>query len=291
MDQLHATIKSVTDEGHGGFTAVASTSSIDRDGESVVAGAFEPLPETLPIYHDHDWKTGAAPVGRGRPYYDGDTLMVEATFASTERAQEMRTLVSEGVVDSVSVGFLDAKRTKSAGTVEITSAELFEASLTAIPSNRDALLVAAKSLQADADTKVFAGSHEERSDRLRSALAADEGRYWVHVLATYEDSVVYESGDYDETPVVHQRTYTIDGETVTLGDAAPVTLSAMTADRAAATAQSDSPAGDAGGDAPEAAATATEDTKALDDRLAAVQSRAARFGGHPIPTTNDSEEE
>ena len=122
----------------GGFTAIASTPDLDRDGEVIDSGAFLPLPKAVPLLAFHDRND---PIGVCRPRYDGNRLLVEATFASTARAQEVRQLVKEGAVTSVSVGMLVANRVKDkAGVVHITRAELLEVSIVSIPSNRAALI-------------------------------------------------------------------------------------------------------------------------------------------------------
>lgn len=122
----------------GGFTAIASTPDLDRDGEVIDSGAFLPLPKAVPLLAFHDRND---PIGVCRPRYDGNRLLVEATFASTARAQEVRQLVKEGAVTSVSVGMLVANRVKDkAGIVHITRAELLEVSIVSIPSNRAALI-------------------------------------------------------------------------------------------------------------------------------------------------------
>lgn len=247
MDRFKATIKDVIDTDHGGFLAVASTAAVDRDGESILPGAFEPLPESIPIYHGHDWQKGATPIGRGRPFYEGEQLMVDAKFASTDRAQEIRTLVAEGIIDSVSVGFLNGRRTKGADGPEVTSGDLFEASLTAIPANPEAVLLAAKDVAAVAEpVDEFAG----------------------HV--TFELAGVKQ----------FRAPYTIEDGEVVLGAAVEIVQtiqpSDKTATEAAEAAEVTTPT-DHGGDAPEAAEAATEDTKAIDDRLAGLLAMASPY--------------
>lgn len=145
-DYALAAVKAIgDDDGNGSFQAVLSTSALDRDGEVIETRAFDPLPESIPIYFEHDWMSGAAPVGRGVPYYAADgTLMLDGTFASTGKAQEVRALVVEGMVDAMSVGFLNAKREVRSGVRTVTKGDVFEGSLTAIPINTGAKLLAAK---------------------------------------------------------------------------------------------------------------------------------------------------
>lgn len=209
FQMLALTLKAVDgDNPNGEFEAVLSTPDVDRDGETIAPGAFEPLPKSIPIHFDHDFVDKVPPVGRGVPFYDGDVLKVAGTFASTPRAQELRALVNEGMVDSMSAGFLIARGGRKGKT--ITKAELIEGSLTATPVNRSALLVrskalaalkagarnstmdmsrlqqihdlavangadcpgATKSLKSMGEMPPVPGSYEERQDALREALQA-----------------------------------------------------------------------------------------------------------------------
>jgi HK97 family phage prohead protease len=154
---LRGEIKSADDKDPAGaFVAVLSAPTLDRDGEIIDAGAFEPLPEHIPIDVDHGMDTRST-VGSGRPYYDGDLLMFEGRFASTPLGQETRTLVTEGHVRKMSVAFMGAKREEDEdGVVHIRSGELLNAAVVSIPSNRDADILAAKA---------FEQVRENRTDR------------------------------------------------------------------------------------------------------------------------------
>ena len=141
-----AEVKSVDGSASTGeFEAMLSAETLDRDGEVIKAGAFNPLPDSIPIHAFHDFHD---PVGRAVPYYDGDVLKARGIFASTPRAQEIRTLVTEGVIGHMSVGFMAAVREfGDAGPVMITSGELLEASFVSVPSNRQAAILMAKSYE------------------------------------------------------------------------------------------------------------------------------------------------
>ena len=141
----------VTRTDAGGFVAVASTASVDRDGEVILPGAFNPLPASLPVHINHTANVRDL-VARARPYYEGGRLMIEARFASTSAAQDARTLVTEGILDSVSVVFFAAKKEQRAGVPTIVSGELLAVDLVTIPSNRDALVMSSRSFRAHAAT-------------------------------------------------------------------------------------------------------------------------------------------
>lgn len=127
---------------NGAFEAVISAPTLDRDGEVLDAGCFAPLPKSIPIHAFHDLHD---PIGRGEPFYDGDLLKVRGVFAGTERAQELRSLVVDGIVDKMSVGFMGAQRSVKDGVPHVTQGELLEASFVSVPSNREAEVTASKS--------------------------------------------------------------------------------------------------------------------------------------------------
>lgn len=143
LNRFEADLKAVSD-GNGEFEAVLSVPTVDRDGEVIDPKAFEPLPEYIPIDIDHGMSVSTV-VGSGAPYYDGDVLKLRGTFASTELGQEVRTLVLEGHVRKMSVAFMAAQRAEDEnGTPHIVKAELLNAAIVAIPSNREADILAAK---------------------------------------------------------------------------------------------------------------------------------------------------
>lgn len=147
---------------NGEFEIVMSTDAVDRDGESIIKGAFDPLPESIPVHAFHDFHD---PVGRAVPSYDADGRLVgRGFFASTPRAQEIRQLVADGVIGHTSVGFMAAERKSANGVPEIAAAELLEVSFVSVPSNRDAAVLAVKNY----DTKAGARNAAKDGERLQN---------------------------------------------------------------------------------------------------------------------------
>ena len=180
-----AEVKSVAGEHpNGEFEVILSAQTLDRDGEVIDAKAFEPLPESIPFHAFHDFHD---PIGRGAPFYDGDVLKARGVFASTPRAQEIRTLVTEGIIGHTSVGFMAAKRIEGEdGAPHITSGELLEGSFVSVPSNREAAVLAAKSF--DAYLKAGSRNSAKDAERLQAIhdLAVDNGAKCVDEAATTE---------------------------------------------------------------------------------------------------------
>jgi HK97 family phage prohead protease len=143
---LDASVKAL-DPGdpRGAFEAIISVPTLDRDGEIVDVGAFNPLPASIPCHFAHDFRQ---PVGRGVPVYEGEALVLRGVFASTNRAQEVRQLVTDGTIQHMSVGFMPPDREEDEdGVTHIRRAELLEASFTSVPSNREAAILGAKSAE------------------------------------------------------------------------------------------------------------------------------------------------
>lgn len=242
-----------SDNPNGEFLVKLSTPSLDRDGEVVAPGCFDPLPDHITFDVDHGLKTSAV-VGSGVPYYDGNDLMVKGTFSSIARAQEIRTLVNERHIRSTSVAMRAPKKETKDGVTTIFKAELLNGSFVAVPANRDALVVLSKvgarnstsdqetiqaihdysgALGAACDGKAakriqtkgvtFPGSFEERQEELSEAIEAMYADAdWVNILATYDDRVVYEVMGGASDDMQFETPYTWDGDEVTLGTPAPV---------------------------------------------------------------------
>lgn len=144
--EVDVSIKAVDDTTveSGEFEAILSAPTLDRDGEVIDPKAFEPLPDHITIDVDHGMSVSTT-VGSGTPFYDGDLLMFRGAFSSLPRAQEVRTLVQEGHIRKMSVAFRDAKYAEDDdGIPHITKAELLNAAIVPIPSNREADILAAK---------------------------------------------------------------------------------------------------------------------------------------------------
>src|SRR6516225_5927693 len=170
---------------HGGFTAIASTETKDRDGENVYANEWElPRPDHITIDADHGMSL-ATTIGSAHPYLnETGELMIDAKFSSIARAQEARALVTEGHIKTVSVAFLRHKNEK-AGT---TKRELLNVGLVAIPANPEAQILESKALDVRAE--------EVAEERLETKAPKPYGN------VTYADP---EDGKYPVDTIAHIR--------------------------------------------------------------------------------------
>lgn len=150
------------DAPHGGFEAIASTPDMDRDGEAFSQKDWGPLPDKITIDVDHSMDVRGT-IGSARPFFDDEgNLRISAKFASTPLAQEVRTLMTEGHVDSVSVAFMRNTTTKSADSDEkVTKLELLNVGVVAVPSNRGAKVLSSKAV----DVIEKAGARNNATDK------------------------------------------------------------------------------------------------------------------------------
>lgn len=192
-----------TDDPNGAFQVVLSAPTLDRDGEVVDAGAFDPLPDHVPFDIDHGMSV-ATTVGSGTPSYDGEgRLVVDGTFASTPLAQEVRTLVSEGHIRTTSVTFMSADREEKDGVPHVVRAELLNGTFTPVPSNREAVVLSAKTLEALTDEKVGArnsGSDMELIQAAHDALTALGADCKSHADGDRKDADPEDPDEPDESP-------------------------------------------------------------------------------------------
>lgn len=214
-----------SDDPNGSFEVVLSAPTLDRDGEVIDVGAFEPLPDHITFDIDHGLST-ATTVGSGVPRYEDGLLKVAGTFSSIPRAQEVRTLVEEGHIRTTSVAFMSPVRKVVDDTVHVTKAELLNGAFVPVPSNREAVVLAVKALRDRAESgKAVAGSFEALREALADAVRiAYPGAWWTYVDATFDDHVVY-AVEGPDGMARWSATYEI-GETgaVTLGTAEPVDI-------------------------------------------------------------------
>src|SRR6516225_1665282 len=129
-----ATIEDVDDDlkygPHGGFTCIASTPSEDRDGDNLYQEEWKALPEHITVDSDHGMSV-ATTVGSGRPYFNSDgNIQTDVSLSSIPRAQEVRTLIKERHIRSVSVAFMTDKTKKSGEPRR----ELLNLGIVAVPS-------------------------------------------------------------------------------------------------------------------------------------------------------------
>lgn len=95
------------DAGHGQVEAVFATLNVvDHDGDVTLPGAFKSgAPVKISAYNHSSWQ-GALPVGKGRIFEEGDSVVFRGEFFDTTNAQDTRkTLAALGDMGEWSYGF------------------------------------------------------------------------------------------------------------------------------------------------------------------------------------------
>jgi HK97 family phage prohead protease len=132
--------------GEKAYRFLASTSSIDRQGDSIDQSGWE-LKNFMnnPVMlwaHRYD----ELPLGKVNQITINENGMeAEMVFAEEDanpKAQQVKKLVDAGILNAVSVGFIPKERN---GNI-ITRAELLEISIVPVPANQDALALAYKDM-------------------------------------------------------------------------------------------------------------------------------------------------
>jgi HK97 family phage prohead protease len=139
----------------GALTGYASTFDIDLHGDRIMPGAWsKSIKEAVPagrvkLIDAHNLYNGAsAVIGKVvSAIEDTKGLIIEAVFASTSPAQQVRTLVQEGILSDFSVGFRIMRDGLNAvdKVREIYEAALVEVSVVAMPANPEARILRVKS--------------------------------------------------------------------------------------------------------------------------------------------------
>ena len=238
----------------GTFEVILSAPTKDRDGETLLPEEWkQPLPDRITFDADHGMSV-ASTVGSGVPTLnDAGELVVSGAFSSLPRAQEVRTLVREGHINTTSVAFMSSKAPQKDGKQTITR-ELLNGAFVSVPSNREALVLSSKAAEvklgarnsakdlehvqsihdhaaamgADCaapaksathvQTKAIVGSLEAAQERARDALndAYAGPDIWVWLRATLLTTLVFEIDSNSSDTETYQQDYTDDGSVVTL---------------------------------------------------------------------------
>jgi len=122
-------------KGEGTFEVIATTEGVDRDGEVIMVNGwdFANFMKNPVVLFGHDY--WSFPIGAVTEVIsEGGKVIAKGVFARTEEGQKARLLYDDGILKTVSVGFIVKERN---GNI-ITKAELLELSFVPVPSNPEA---------------------------------------------------------------------------------------------------------------------------------------------------------
>ena len=135
------------DAEEGVFKGYASTYDLDKGGDIIVKGAFDKSLSTnsaqVKILWQHKQDT---PIGKPMVMrVDERGLYVEGKISDTSRGKDAKTLMRDGVIDSMSIGFIaNEVDYNSDGVRLIKELELIEFSLVTYPMNPKAQITQVK---------------------------------------------------------------------------------------------------------------------------------------------------
>lgn len=124
------------------YRFVASTDTVDRHGERILVSAWklDNYKKNPIILFGHDaWSLENA-IGKAVAIeIQENKLVIDVVFSqANDRAQKVKAMVEEGILNMVSVGFIPKKIETIDGIPTITEAELLEVSIVQIPANPEA---------------------------------------------------------------------------------------------------------------------------------------------------------
>jgi hypothetical protein len=169
------TVPDVDEDFPGTFQVILSAPTLDRDGDTLLPEEWkQPLPDKITFDIDHGMSV-ASVVGSGTPWLnEKGQLVVDGVFSSLDRGQETRTLVKEGHIDRTSVAYITTRSKGVGGGAKVTR-ELLNGAFVAIPSNREAVVLASKAFQLKAGARNNSTDKEniQKIHDLAIALGAD----------------------------------------------------------------------------------------------------------------------
>ena len=301
----------------GTFEVILSAPTKDRDGETLMPDEWkQPLPGRITFDSDHGMSV-ATTVGSGVPTLnDAGELVVSGTFSSLARAQETRTLVKEGHISTTSVAFMTERSTQKDGT-QVTVRELLNGAFVAIPSNREALVLASKGMKVGARNsasdmehvqamhdhaaamgaacptpaksvrtvtlKSVAGSLEATQDRARDALSDAYPGVYTYLRATVPNgssggTLVFGVEDDTSSMESFKQDYTDDGSVITLiGERSAVDLVEVIKPDPDEAAEPPAAADNAAAEVAAAKSAAADETDALDVQNRSLQAQVNAY--------------
>jgi len=124
------------------FEGYASTfDNVDLQGDTVVRGAFlNSLSNHVLVLYQHDEVIGKVVDMKE----DEKGLFIKAQISDTELGRDVMTLIRDGVINRMSIGFNILDYDVTAEGRILKGIELFEVSAVAFPANKEAVITGAK---------------------------------------------------------------------------------------------------------------------------------------------------
>lgn len=161
---------------NGTFKVVASDETVDRSWETIKVSSWDlknymknPIILFWHEYRSLDciaWKATNV-------YVEKNQLVIEGVFAWTQPAQMLRQLYDEGILKTVSVGFIAKQRDPNNSKV-ITEAELLELSFVPVPCNPNALSLEKEVIEGMIETWILKEVEEWKENNEEETVIDDD---------------------------------------------------------------------------------------------------------------------
>ena len=127
--------------------------NVDDGGDMVEAGAFaKTLSENLPkgnilLLTDHRWQTDAVIGVLENGHEDDKGLFTSWRLTGLPRADEVKTLIKEGIIKAMSMGYQAILADVVDGVRHLKEVRLFEGSVVPFPMNNQAIITGVKAMK------------------------------------------------------------------------------------------------------------------------------------------------
>jgi len=194
------TIKSF-DESEGIIKGIATTPATDKVGDIVEPlGAQFTLP--IPLHHEHDRKDVVGQVIEAEATAEGIEFTARVAKDVSEQIAEVWRRVKGGLIQYVSVGFRPIAYEPIAGGTRFTQWAWDELSLTTIPANTQAAIMATKAIKTSLsihmeNTMTIAEQIQQFELKKSAALAGMDSLIAKGVTLADEDDATYQAHEAD----------------------------------------------------------------------------------------------
>lgn len=143
----------------------------------------------------------------------------EADITDAKRALSRKVGARNSAKDAETIQEIHDKAAELGASCELDDDDTEENS-----AEKRARVEAAKSVS----FKTVEGSYEQRAEQLRAAIrTANPDAFWVRIVATFDDRVVYHLESWSDDGGTYEATYSFDDNGVTLGSAEAVEITEM----------------------------------------------------------------
>lgn len=207
---------------NGTFKVVASDETVDRSWETIKVSSrdLKNYMKNPIILFGHEYRSLDCIAWKAtNVYVEKNQLVIEGVFAWTQPAQMLRQLYDEGILKTVSVGFIAKQRDPNNSKI-ITEAELLELSFVPVPCNPNALSLEKEVIEGMIETWILKEVEENSEtsnlwEESNQEAENKEGETEENQETTEEETVSENNLDNEEEKTINKEVVEVD-EPITL---------------------------------------------------------------------------